>query len=330
MKRWLAAAAAAALSAAAPAQAEKELKFSIFSPPRSITVQRVAEPWAKWIEERVGNEVRIKIYAGGTLGRNPAQQLKLVEDGIADISWVLPSYTPGRFPTLTLLELPGMVDSAAEGTRLAWELYDRGRVKGFESVKVLALYTTDLYGLHLSTPIKSIEDLKGRKIRSGGQVQNEIIAALGMVPVGMPVTQIVEAMSRNVIDGAIANWTSMVPFKLDEVASFHYEIPLGVLPMAIIMNRGVYESLPPAARKAMDESPAVLNKLSADAFDKTRDAFMTKYGKDPKHTIARPDDAEGRALRRRLDAVVSKVAGSEKLGDEYREAQAILMSMRSK
>lgn len=320
----------AMLMLASPSFAEKELKFSIFSPPQSLTVQHVAEPWKKWVEERAGTDLKIKIYAGGALGRNPAQQLKLVQDGIADIAWIVPSYTPGRFQTLSLLELPGVVKNATEGSAVAWQLYQSGKVKGFEDVKVLALYTTDIYGLHLAKPIAAIEDLKGRKIRSGGQIQNEIITALGMVPVGMPVTQIVEAMSRNVIDGAIVNWTTMVPFKLEETAAFHYEIPLGVLPLAIVMNKKSYESLSPAAKQAMDESPPFLNKLAAEAFDQTHSVFVAKYSKDPKHTIATPNQSDEAALKTRLDAVNDKVAKSEKLADEYADLQAAVKSVRKR
>jgi TRAP-type C4-dicarboxylate transport system substrate-binding protein len=321
--------AATLLSLNVKAHAE-ELKFAIFAPPSGLVVKHIAEPWAEWAKKESNGAIDIKIYAGGTLGKNPAQQLKLVQDGVADIAWIVPSYTPSRFPSMSLFELPGVVKNANEGSAAMLSLYKQGKLPGFEDVKLVGGFTTDIYELHFAKPIGGINDLKGLKIRSGGPVQNDIIGALGAVPVGMPVTQIVEGMSRNVINGAILNWTSLVPFKVEETAKFHWKVDLGVTPLAFVMNKDVYERLSPAAKATIDKSPAMLAKLGGEAFEKMHATFEAKFSKDPKHKVAEPSAADRAEIEKRLNSVVSKASGSDKEGAALADLRDALKTVRQK
>jgi TRAP-type transport system periplasmic protein len=54
----------------------------------------VLVPWAKMIEEKSGGRLKVTIYPGGTLGK-PADHFDLVQNGIADLEFVAPGYTPG-------------------------------------------------------------------------------------------------------------------------------------------------------------------------------------------------------------------------------------------
>lgn len=289
----------------------KELKFAIFSPPQSMTVTRVAEPWAEWLKEQSAGDLEIKVYSGGTLGRNPAQQLRLVETGVADVAWIVPSYTSSRFPELSVFELPGLVGNAVEGSQAIWKMFEDGELSGFEGVKVLALYTTDTYNLHLANPLASLDELKGKRLRSGGPVQNSIISALGAVPVGLPVTQLVESMSRNVVDGAILNWTSLVPFRVDQTARYHFDADLGVLPLAIVMNKDVYESLTGESKAAIDKSPQLLNAIAAEAFETVRRVFIERYSAEAGRTVVEPSGAEQQALEELFQSVYAEVEESD-------------------
>ena len=62
-------------------------------------------PWAKMVEEKSGGRLKITIFPGSILGK-PAHHYDLVKDGIADIAFTTPGYTPGRFPLITVTELP--------------------------------------------------------------------------------------------------------------------------------------------------------------------------------------------------------------------------------
>jgi len=284
---------AAALLGTTAALAEPvELKFGAFLSPRNFAVKKVLEPWAKWVQEQVGDEVAIKIYSGGTLGRNPVQQMKLLKDGVQDITFAVPSYTPARFVDLSLFELPGLVRNSTEGSLALWRMYEKGLVRGFEDVKVVGIFTLDPSILHMAKPIQSYRDMKGMKIRTGGRIHNDIVKALGAVPVGMPVTRVAENMSRNLIDGAIIPWTSVVPFRINQVAKYHYKVDLGVLSIVIAMNKERYEKLSPRARAVIDKSGSMLAKLQGDVFDSTRASFIEQTKADSQQRVLDPTAVE--------------------------------------
>jgi len=102
--------------------AETTLRFASFEPPVAFLTKNVFTPWAKQVGDASKGTIKVKIYSGGTLGRSPAQQLKLVEDGVADIAWVIPGYTPGRFQEGTVGELPFLVQSSEAGSNAMWKL----------------------------------------------------------------------------------------------------------------------------------------------------------------------------------------------------------------
>ena len=280
------------LNAVTAVAAPVELKFGVFVSPRGISVKQIFEPWAKWVHEQVGDEVKIKIFAGGILGRNPVQQMKLVKDGVQDITFAVPTYTPARFVDLSLLQLPGLVHNSMEGSLAIWRMYEKGLIRGFEDVKLVGLFTLEPFGLHTAKPIRSYGDVKGMKLRSGGKIHNDIVKALGAVPVGMPVTRIAENMSRNLIEGGIIPWTSLRPFRIDQIAKYHYNADLGVLPLVVAMNKGRYEKLPPKAKAVIDKSGPMLSKLQGAVFDAARTRYVKQYTAYPKHKVLNPTAAE--------------------------------------
>ena len=161
-------------AAAAPVQ----LKFGVFISPQGFSVKKILQPWANWVHDQVGDEIKIKIFAGGVLGPDPVLQMKLLRDGVQDITYALPSYTPARFTDLSLLQLPGLVRNSTEGSLAIWQIYQAGLIRGFEDVTVVWLFTLDAFNLHGAKPIHSYRDVKGMKLRTGGRIHNDIVRAL--------------------------------------------------------------------------------------------------------------------------------------------------------
>ena len=96
-KSLLTAAAIAALSLASSASAQEKLKFAVFTPEAEMTHQVVMKPWAERVSKESGGTLDIQTFPNGALGRNPGLQSKMLQDGVADIAWVIPSYTPGVY-----------------------------------------------------------------------------------------------------------------------------------------------------------------------------------------------------------------------------------------
>lgn len=239
------------LSAAAGAQ-PMTLKMAYFGGPKNPTYADVMVPWAKEVSEASKGTIKIDTYPGGTLGRNPRAQVKLVLDEVADLAFFVPSYTPGRFPDNEVMELPGLFRNNLESGVAIWRLYEKGLLRGFDKFKVLMLVTTAPYTMHTKTPVKKLSDLEGMKIRAGGPVAGAAIRALGAVPVGMPITAVAESISKGIIDGTASDWNVAYSFRIVDIAKHHYMGLLGTVPIGVIMSKERWDKLPAAAKAAFD------------------------------------------------------------------------------
>ena len=160
--RTLAAAALMLTSGATWAQtAPVKLKFSIFSPDKEATYLSVFKPFAEAVNKDSGGAIEIELFPNGALGRSPVQQAQMVLDGVADIAWVIASYTPGRFQENEVFELPGLFNDLKEATVVFTRLVNSGKVKGYDDFFPIGLFGTAPYSLHARTPINSIADIKG-------------------------------------------------------------------------------------------------------------------------------------------------------------------------
>lgn len=299
---------AAALSVAGTAIAQTppiKLKFSIFSPDREVTYQTVFKPFAEAVNKESGGAVEIELFPNGALGRSPLQQAQMVLDGVADIAWVIASYTPGRFQENEVFELPGVFRDLKEATIVFTRLVNSGKVKGYDDFYPIGLFGTAPYSLHARTPINSIADIRGKKIRVSGAIESETLKALGAVPLGMPVTEVPEAISRGTIDGTTSHPAPLVDFGISRVTSAHYFTRLGVVPLAVLMNRKKFDSLPKAAQDAIrkysgDWTAARFNE-GVGAYN---DSVIKQLQEDSKRKVVFPPQADLDAMQPAFKSVI--------------------------
>lgn len=290
-----AAAACAGLLGAPSAQAQDTvtLRYATFLPPGGLFTapDGVMGRWAKSVEEASGGQVKIQILPGGTLGaagRNPGAQLKLVTDGIADIAFVIPSTTPGRFPDDNLFGLP-VTESAAEGSLTFWRLYQQGLMRGYDdkSFYVIGLLVNPPNVLHTKGPVTQVEDLRGLRLQASGAEQQELVRALGATPVGtVSVREAAEAISRGVVDGTPKDWLALHSFRIADAATHHVNIPMGASTIMFALNRAKYDSLSPKAREAIDRfSGEPFVRLAGKMFDEYTGAKHKETADDKKRSV---------------------------------------------
>lgn len=235
--------------AAAP---EIELKLAHFIPATHIQHQKTYLPFAANVEKLSGGRVQIKIYPGGTLG-GPLQLPDAVRTGIADIAYIFPSMTTGRFPRFSAFDLPFLFDSPVQATRVAYELYESYLAEDFKDYRLLWMYCTDLGQLYsVSKPILALEDFAGMKLRSPSANMSDALKLLGANPVGLPITEMHMALARHVIDGALTPNTVVADFKLHDQIRHITQADMYLSVMAVVMNKKKYEAMPSFAREAID------------------------------------------------------------------------------
>ena len=311
MKNWFFAAALAAVGTCVPLAAGAqvtELKFAAFPPPQGALIQDVLGPWVKQVNAELKGTVNVRLFPGGTLGRDPVQQFKLVRDRVADIAYVVMGYTPGEFPDSTIFELPFAVESSLEGSLAHWRLVEKGLLRGYDKAKFLAGFSIPPQSIHTNFKLARVEDLKGRRIRSAGPYQSAAIELLGGTAVsGIPVSGAAEAISRGVVDGVLSDWNGMVAFRIGDAAKFHLEVPIGTAAAGVFMNLDAWNALPANAKAVIDKhSGAALSRLHGVEFDKRYRENLEKAKTMKEHSFVYPSAAEREAIRARLQPITER------------------------
>jgi TRAP-type C4-dicarboxylate transport system substrate-binding protein len=326
-RKFLATAAAmpvAAMLGGKLARAEDHLKWAVFTPDSEVTFRTVMKPFAETVQRESDNAVVFDLFPNGALGRNPGQQPQMIIDGVADVAWVVQSYSPGRFPDTEVLELPGLFKDLRESSLVATRLGRRKVLNDYGDFYVIGLWGTAPYSIHTNYPVNSIADLKGKTIRASSKNESAALRAFGAVPIGMPVTEIPEAISRGTISGTTSHLSPFFDFGLDRVTNNHFFIGLGIVPLAVLMNKKKFDALPEAARAAIERNAGdALTKKWIESITSYNAANLEKLKGNPKNKVVFPSQAELDEAQRLLAPVRDEwVAVSER----HRELKAALDS----
>jgi TRAP-type C4-dicarboxylate transport system substrate-binding protein len=283
---------AGALVLAASAHAQVTLKFSHFLGPASFFQQDVAEPFAKELETRSGGRVKVEIYnAASPLGK-PTEQANQVKAGTVDIALGLRGAEGDKFPGSSIIELPFVVPSAAQGSRVLWQLYEDGTLASeYRDYKVLALFVHNPGLIHTASKrVVNLSDLKGLRLRSPNRTVSAALEHVGAIPAVLQVNEVMDAVKAGRIEGIVTNWGNPLQGFNDHM-KFHTDTQFYTSAFFIVTNRGRYEALPAEVRKAVDSicCEAWVAKFGP-LWDKW-DAPVREAAKGPGHEVIVPDAA---------------------------------------
>lgn len=260
-KNFLAAAgcAAIALSSAGSALAQEvTLSMHQFLPAQANVPKLILDVWADKVEKASEGRITIDHYPSMQLGGKPPELMDQAIDGIADIVWTVVGYTPGRYPTTEVFELPFMMTNARAVSRAYWEMFETHmKDDEFKDLHILGAWVHGPGMIHSNKEVKSPDDMKGLKIRGGSRLINSLLSKLGAEPVGMPVPAVTEGLSKGVIDGTTIPWEVTAALKVPELVSNHTEfdsVSLYTLTFVLAMNKDRYESLPDDLKKVVDDN----------------------------------------------------------------------------
>ncbi|MFZ4806832.1 MAG: TRAP transporter substrate-binding protein [Hyphomicrobiaceae bacterium] len=238
---------------------EVTLKLHHFLPPVSNPHKRFLEPWANKLAADSKGRIKIDIFPSMQLGGTPPQLYDQARDGVVDIIWTLPGNTPGRFPSTEVFELPFTADSRSTVNSKACAEFAAAHLAAeTKDVKLLCFWAHDRGLIHANKQIKTMEDLKGLKLRFPTRLAGEALKALGATAIGMPIPQVPESLAQRVIDGCVVPWEVVPAIKVHELVKYHTEIPgsptLYTATFFLAMNKARYEGLPADLRKVIDDN----------------------------------------------------------------------------
>ena len=215
----------------------------------------------------------------------------------------------------TLLEL--MVVVVIIGLLAAYDDHLAGE---FPGVKTLALWTSEPNVMIMrNKEIHSPADLAGLKIRVAGATAAEVAVALGATPVQMPISEVYNALQTGLIDGVFTGSSTLIDFKLDEVAdAIILGAPLGRLTFYTVMTQAKYDALPADQQAAIDAvAGEVLSKSAEEAWYATANASLEAARADSKNVMvdltADEIAAFSAAIQGVVDSYVASVDGASTL-----------------
>ncbi len=204
-------------------------------------------PWVKKVEEATKGRVKIDIYWAQTLAKGP-DIWNAVKTGVADMGWCFHGYWPDMTPLSDVITLPSLPFTKAEkGSEVLWKLYEKFPAiqREYKDVHVLQLWTSHPYFLITTKKqVKTMEDLKGLKIRVVGGPPTEQIKALGAIPTLIPMPDTYLSLDKGVIDGMGAPYEAIYAFRLYEIVKYYTIVPLSAVYFSMSVNKQKWESLP--------------------------------------------------------------------------------------
>lgn len=237
---------------------EVTLKLHQFLPAQANVPKLVLDVWADNVEKDSGGRIKVERYPSMQLGGKPPELMDQAIDGVADIIWTVVGYTPGRFPSTEVFELPFMMTDARAMSRAYWEMFEKHmKDTEFKDVHILGTWVHGPGLIHTADPVESPADLQGMKIRGGSRSVNSLLTKLGATPVGMPVPAVPEGLSKGVIDGTTIPWEVTAALKVPELVENHTEFTgkaLYTLTFVLAMNKPKYDSLPDDLKKVIDDN----------------------------------------------------------------------------
>jgi TRAP-type C4-dicarboxylate transport system substrate-binding protein len=236
------------------------LKVHHFLGPQSIQHTTMLKTWCDNIARDSNNRLNCQIYPAMQLGGSPPQLYDQAKDGVADVVWTVAGYSANRFVRSQVFELPFMMTNAGATSRAAWDFVQKHAMDEYKDVKLLAVHVHGPGVIFTKNkPITKIEDLRGLKMRGPTATVTKMLANMGATPVGMPVPQVPEALSKGVIDGAVIPYEVAPGLKVNELTKFASETPKGSPALyttffVVPMNRARYDSLPADLKAVIDKN----------------------------------------------------------------------------
>jgi TRAP-type transport system periplasmic protein len=264
-------AAAATATACSLAGAQTVLTVSSWLPP-SHSLSMAQKEWCDLLEKNTSGKIKCNILPRGVSA--PPGTLDAVKNGLADVSYTVHGYTPGRFVHTQMAELP-FLGNTAEPISVAFNkvaMKYPAFAAEHQGVKVIS-YFTHGPGIVFNTKkhIAKVEDLGGLKFRVGGGMVNEISKALGMNVTLKPAPESYELLSGGVMDGTLFPAESTESFRIDKIIKHATLFPGGLYNTSFVfmMNQAKYDKMSPEEKKAVDAiSGEVAARLFGRGWDK--------------------------------------------------------------
>ncbi|MDM8548674.1 TRAP transporter substrate-binding protein [Desulfobacterales bacterium HSG2] len=284
-----------------------KLTYSCFFPPTHIQSQ-LADAWSEEVRKRTDGKVKVEYYAGQTLTK-AKQCYDGVLEGISDIGFSVFAYTRGRFPVISVVDLPLGYTSGKTATAVINKVYEKFRPKELDNVKVMYLHAHGPGLVHTKgKAVRKLEDMKGLKFRAHG-TSAQVVRTLGGTPVPKPMPEAYQMLQKGVVDGGVYPLETNKGWKLGDVtdyctANFSSAYTSSFF---VVMNKDKWNALPADVRETIEQINREWAVKHGEAWD-TSDMEGMRYFLDHGNQVIGLDKEESARWKKAVAPIIDNYA----------------------
>lgn len=254
------------------AGAASELTCSTVMMENHPVIAHTILPFFKEWSQRAGGEVNVTYFNPGTLCSS-AELFSAGEKGVVNIICAPLGAAPAVFPISMFIDLPLVFDNSRAASLTALHMLRESPrfAEEYKNWKIISISTSSPRQiLSVRKPIQKLEDLKGLKVSTSSAQGGEMLAALGAIPVVLPLNDTYLALQRGMVDAAALPIPTFKSTKVTEVAKYITLCNLNPSPTPLMMSKATYDSLSPKAKEELDklagEPMTIANSTYSDYF----------------------------------------------------------------
>jgi len=316
MKKPLIVAAIALLATAAHAQDLPKTHLKVVGGLSNLTAYNDYEKpfWTKTVPELSKGQVTADIKGFNEMGLKGPELLRLMSQGVIEFGTATLAYFASDNPINEAIDLAGLapdVKTARAVTRAFEPVYAKLYGEG-ANVKLLGISTYPAQVLFCNADIKSLADVKGKKVRTSSRTTAEFVQALGGSSVTMAFGEVVPALQNKVVDCAITGSLSGYSAKWYEVSTHLYALPINWNQQIHAVNQKAWDKLDPKVQaflqtnidKMVDDIWDAAARQTQEGYDCNTGAAACPYPVKGKMVLVQPTDADRQLLKKVLSESV--------------------------
>jgi TRAP-type C4-dicarboxylate transport system substrate-binding protein len=250
---------AAALTSGMAQAEEKTFVMKITTPTINDVPDTFARNYAAALEKDTGGRIKVEVYPASQLGSIP-RQIEGTQFGAIQAAVIPPEFFVGLDERFEVMAAPGLVNSLAQGQRVAADpavlklMLGLGSDKGLHGV---GLFMAEPSAVVSKNPIRHLADFKGKKLRTfASQFQSEAFERLGVTPVAMTLGDVLPALQQGAIDGAVAGLGPFTHMHFNDAAKYITLTNQPAIFLIAEISKKWYDSLPTDLQEIVDRDGA--------------------------------------------------------------------------
>jgi TRAP-type transport system periplasmic protein len=267
------------------ARAQTPIVMKISTPTLNAAPDTYARNYAAAIEKASGGRIKAEVYPASQLGSIP-RQIEGTQFGAIQCEVAPPEFMVGLDERFEVMAAPGLVGSEEQGQRVAADPEVLKLMLGLAADKGLhgvGLFMAEPSEILSKTPIRHLEDFKGKKLRIfASDFQSVALERLGVTPVAMSLGDVLPAIQQGAIDGAVAGVQVFSGMHFSDAAKYITNTNQPAIFIIAEVNRKWYESLPPDLQQIVDSTGAsqsvAINPQAIDLIAKARKYWVANGG----------------------------------------------------